>query len=181
MSSLENTVYGSVSPFRILSEPLQKTDFHRLSADSLVLGALSPALKGLNNGLYGNLPIELFKTERSFYAFDARNVCFSKIGRILYDVLTILRAIDADLPFLISSLPQHPAHKIQTAYEEVLRCQEDGLFTKYDFKRQPLHQNDETSEFCLNQWVVSRYLSRRSVILVVLTAYMVVSTINTRS
>ena len=142
MTTLEQAVSGSANPFNILPVAAQ-TSPRRRTADDLLLGTQRSDLTFSNDGLYGNLPVELFKTERNFYAFDARNVCFLKIDETLFDVLEMLRGTNADLPTLVSSLTQHTAERVQAAYQEVLRCQEEGLFTPYNFERAPNHENSD--------------------------------------
>jgi uncharacterized protein len=94
-------------------------------------------------GGYGNLPIELIRTERSCYAFDARNVCFIEVAPVAFDLLSVLRERAVTVDELVELLPHHAPSDVRRAYRDLRKAQADGLLRPYHFERSPAYQNDE--------------------------------------
>lgn len=92
------------------------------------------------------LPIELFRTDQSYFVFDARNVCFLEVEQVAFDMLAILREKNASVEELVSSLPQHSEDDVRNAYQDFLDAQKSGLLMHYEFQRVPRHQNHEYQE-----------------------------------
>ncbi len=84
---------------------------------------------------YSRLPVELFRTERGFFAFDARRVTFLEIDRVVFDLLEHLRVADPDLAELKKSLPQHSGRDVGEARKCLKRIQEKGYLVPYPFSR----------------------------------------------
>lgn len=97
-------------------------------------------------GGYGYLPVELFRTDQGFYAFDARNVGFLEVDAVAYDVLTVLRQREAGLDELIGLLPQHPEDEVRAAWSDLAEVQAEGFLLPYRFQRVPRHENSEYEE-----------------------------------
>jgi uncharacterized protein len=97
-------------------------------------------------GGYGYLPVELFRTDRSFYVFDARNVGFLEVDAVAYDVLAVLREREAGLDELIGLLPRHPEGEVRAAWNDLEEVQAEGFLLPYRFQRVPRHENSEYEE-----------------------------------
>lgn len=93
--------------------------------------------------LFGNLPVELFKTKEGYYAFDAHNVRMVTIDRISYDMLSILREREAGVEELVKELSQHPAEDVRDTYKELLSVQEQGFLRRGSFSRTARFADDE--------------------------------------
>lgn len=92
---------------------------------------------------YGYLPIELFDLNDSYYAFDARNVCFLELNRVAFDILGILRERSAGLDEISRLLPQHSEEDVRDAYQQIAEVQSDGWLVPYQFRRAKRHENDQ--------------------------------------
>jgi sulfatase maturation enzyme AslB (radical SAM superfamily) len=97
-------------------------------------------------GGYRYLPVELFRTDLSFYVFDARNVCFLKVDAVAYELLAILRERKAGLEELIGLLPQHPEEEVRAAWRDLEEVQAEGFLLPYRFQRVARHENSEYEE-----------------------------------
>ncbi len=97
-------------------------------------------------GGFKHLPIELFRTERRQYVFDARHVTFFEVDRVAFDVLGVLREGNTRLDDLLATLPQHPAREIDRALQEVRALQGDGFLTPYRFERVARHSDEKVEE-----------------------------------
>ena len=95
---------------------------------------------------YGHLPIELLRTERNCYVFDAHRVCFLPVEPVAFDLLAILRERPVSLDELIARLPQHPAGEVRSAHRALLEAQAEGFLVPYRFERAARHTNDEYRE-----------------------------------
>ena len=87
--------------------------------------------------LFGNLPVELFRTERGYYAFDAHNVRMVTVDQVCYDILQILRKRDAGVDEIVRLLGHHPAEQVREAFEELVAVQEEGFLVRGSFSRRP--------------------------------------------
>jgi uncharacterized protein len=84
---------------------------------------------------FGNLPIELFRTERGLYAFDAAAVRFMELDPVAFDLLAVLRERTAELDELISLLAHHPADEVRRAHDDLRELQGKRLLVRRPFVR----------------------------------------------
>jgi uncharacterized protein len=92
---------------------------------------------------YHHLPVELFDLGDSYYAFDARNVCFVELNKTAFDMLTVLRERTANVNELVDLLPGHSKRDIRDAHEQIVAEQADGLLAPYHFRRLKRHEDDQ--------------------------------------
>jgi len=90
-----------------------------------------------NNELFGNLPIELFRTDHGYYVFDAHNVRMATLDEVSYDILQILRKRNAGVEEIVGLLTQHPAEQVREAYNELMSIQKEGFLVRGSFNRVP--------------------------------------------
>jgi uncharacterized protein len=91
---------------------------------------LSPAVDG-----FTNLPVELFRTEQGFWAFDAHRVVFLAVDHVTYDVLALLRSQALERKDLEQRLPQHSPQEISEALAALDEIQAQGYLMPYAFRR----------------------------------------------
>ncbi|HKQ52898.1 MAG TPA: radical SAM protein [Pyrinomonadaceae bacterium] len=143
MSSTLESVTETVKRSRRASLPV-------LSGGSRGLSLTPEEQRQLERGVFDTgfkyLPVELFKTERSFFVFDARNVSFLEVEEVTFDMLAILRERNASLDELVGLLPQHKEKRVRRAYRDILDAQADGLLVNYEFRRAQRHENSEYEE-----------------------------------
>jgi uncharacterized protein len=85
----------------------------------------------------GNLPVELFRSKRGYYAFDAHNVRMVTVDRVSYDILRILREREAGVDEIVRLLDHHPAKQVREAFEELMAVQDEGFLRRGSFRRTP--------------------------------------------
>lgn len=88
-----------------------------------------------HQGLFKNLPVEFFATERNQYFFDAGKVVFLKVDEVTSSLLGILKQQDLPLNDLIAMFPRFAKADIRTSYKEIRKLQEKGYLRPGAFER----------------------------------------------
>jgi uncharacterized protein len=94
--------------------------------------------------LFGYLPIELFRTGRGYYVFDAHNVRMVTVDRVSFDILKILRERRAEVDEIVRLLDHHPPQAVREAFEELMAVQEEGFLLRGNFSRTPRFADTDT-------------------------------------
>ncbi|NIM13212.1 MAG: radical SAM protein [Candidatus Aminicenantes bacterium] len=94
--------------------------------------------------LFGNLPVELFRTKRGYYVFDAHNVRMVTVDQVSYDILQILRERDAGVDEIVRLLDHHPAQQVREAFEELKAVQDESFLLRGSFSRTPRFADTDT-------------------------------------
>ena len=92
---------------------------------------------------FGHLAVELFKTERYYWALDANRVEFVKIDDVAFEILHCLRKEHLSLDEIASRLPQYSRETIEETLREIFAAQQYGYFLPTDFKRRLRFKRDD--------------------------------------
>lgn len=104
-------------------------------------------MNGPSKGGFTNLPIELLKTERGAYAFDARKVFFLELSPTAFDILRLLREKPLTLQQICRALPQHRRVDLRRAHRAILEMRADDLLVAGPFRRLQRHPTSELRQF----------------------------------
>lgn len=82
------------------------------------------------------LPVGLFKTPNSYYAFDINHVNFIEINEVLYMLFSALKDSPKSLEQLTAEIPGYSKAEIRDALGELEEIQKMGFLKHHEFQRE---------------------------------------------
>ncbi len=100
-----------------------------------------------DNRQWSVLPVALFQTQQSYFAFDFKKINFLEVDEIVYKTLSLLQAKKQGLDELAAGLPEYSVEEVREALNDIAEIQEQGFLTPNRFERANPHPMEKIKKY----------------------------------